>query len=247
MKIKDLVKYSLDEYAERGPINIVICGDSVSHGCLTHDIDYDTVYHNRLRLMINKTWQNIPVNVINTAVGGRCASHALNNFERDVLTHNPDLVIICFGLNDVNDTIDNWYKNLGGLFDKCKEHNIDCVYMTPNTLNTYVAEDTLPVHFEYARLTADMQNGGKMDEYMEAARQMAQSRSIPVCDCYAKWKQLAADGVDVTQLLCNRINHPTREMHLLFAESLFETIFGSKYTATGSVAESGMYRDAKTN
>ena len=48
--------------------------------------------------------------------------------------------------------------------------------------------------------------------------------NIPVCDCYAKWKELAKTQ-DTTMLLANRINHPTKEMHELFAQSLFEMIF----------------------
>ena len=37
--------------------------------------------------------------------------------------------------------------------------------------------------------------------------------------------KLRAAGVDTTALLSNHINHPTREMHDLFAISLLETIF----------------------
>ena len=33
---------------------------------------------------------------------------------------------------------------------------------------------------------------------------------------------------DITELLANRINHPTKEMHQLFADSLFEIIFPEK-------------------
>ena len=32
-------------------------------------------------------------------------------------------------------------------------------------------------------------------------------------------------GVNVTELLANKINHPTREFHYLFAISLLETMF----------------------
>ena len=243
-KIRELVKYDGKQYAERGPVNVVICGDSVSHGALNAEMDYDTVYHNRLRLMINKKWQTMPVNIINTALGGKCSDYARDNFERDVLPHNPDLVIICFGLNDINTTMDKWHANLGGLFDKCLAHGFECVYMTPNMLNTYLHENTAVQHRSYAQKTADKQNGGKMDEYMDAARKMAAERGIPVCDCYAKWKAMAAEGKDTTVMLSNYINHPTREMHALFAESLFETIFGYPYTADSVQAESGMYKDS---
>ena len=245
-KIRELVKYDIQKYSERGPVNVVICGDSVSHGALADgEMDYDTVYHNRLRLMINKTWQSMPVNIINTAVGGKRSNQALDHFERDVLPHKPDLVIICFGLNDVNNTMEAWHENLGGLFDKCMENGFDCVYMTPNMLNTYRHEKTAEMHWNYAQKTADMQNSGRMDEYMDAARKMAAERGIPVCDCYAEWKRMAAEGCDTTAMLCNYINHPNREMHILFAEMLFKTIFGFPYSsAGGSDAESGMYQES---
>lgn len=241
-KIRELVKGSIAQYAELGPINIVICGDSISHGGLNGEIDYDTVYHNRLRLMINKRWQNVPVNVINTAVGGRCADHALRNFESRVTPHNPDLVIICFGLNDVNMPIPNWRANLGGLFDKCREHGFECVFMTPNMLNTYVPEGTPKQYWDYAHTTADKQNNGTMDRCMEEARKVAAEKGVEVCDCYAAWKKLEAEGVDTTLLLANLINHPSREMHKLFADMLFETIFGEPYVAKSTIADNDMYQ-----
>ena len=79
---------------------------------------------------------------------------------------------------------------------------------------------------------------------MDAARQMAAERGIPVCDCYAEWKRMAAEGVDTTALLCNHINHPSREMHKLFAEMLFETIFGFPYSDRAQKAEEGMYQNS---
>ena len=47
---------------------------------------------------------------------------------------------------------------------------------------------------------------------------------VKVCDCYKLWKKLS-ETQDITYLLANRINHPTKEMHELFAQSLYETIF----------------------
>ena len=63
-----------------------------------------------------------------------------------------------------------------------------------------------------------------MDVYMEKAREVCARNEIPVCDCYAKWKQLEAWGADVTRLLANGINHPTENLHWLFAVSLLEMI-----------------------
>jgi hypothetical protein len=88
-----------------------------------------------------------------------------------------------------------------------------------------VAEDTKAKYKEYAAETAEYQNSGRMDTYMHAATELAQSMGVPVCDCYSKWKELARTQ-DTTQLLINRINHPCPEMHKLFADSLYEMIVG---------------------
>ena len=49
--------------------------------------------------------------------------------------------------------------------------------------------------------------------------------NIPVCDCYAIWKKLYESGVSTTELLSNKINHPSREMNKLFAVELVRTMF----------------------
>ena len=114
--------------------------------------------------------------------------------------------------------------------------------MTPNMLNTYVADDTSPVHLNYAKKTAAYQNEGRFDMYIAKAIEVANKEGIPVCDCYAKWKELSLTQ-DTTMLLANRINHPIKEMHELFAQSLFEMIFDEP---TGEHAEeSTMYRAEK--
>ena len=76
----------------------------------------------------------------------------------------------------------------------------------------------------YAESTARMQCEGRMDVYMQEAVKLAKSMGIKVCDCYSKWKELSQTQ-DTTQLLANYINHPIREMHELFAQMLFDTIF----------------------
>lgn len=227
MNIKEKLMLGERGLFEHGPINIVIFGDSVSHGAVNGYIDYENVYWNRLKKKLNGMRDYIPVNMINASIAGTTAKGALPRLSRDVLKHEPDLVIVCFGLNDVNGTLDDYLSPLQSIFAQCKAAGIDVVFMTPNMLNTSVAPDTPKEHYEYAFHTADMQNGGRMDEYMTAAVRLAEEEGIAVCDCYAKWKKLS-ESEDVTMLLANRINHPMPEMHELFAESLYELLIGEK-------------------
>lgn len=244
---KGLREGTLEYHMGHGPINIVISGDSVSHGCLNYlSNHFDTVYHARLRMMLNTAYPDIPVNIINNGVGGMCADYAVANFYRDIAAHHPDLVIVCFGLNDVNGPLDSFLGNLGELFDLINSIGSDCIYMTPNMMNTSLVDDALYPHDgerNYAKITMEYQLGGRMDEYIGAAKALAEEKGVTVCDCYARWKALHDSGVDVTMLLANYINHPTREMHALFAESLYETIFGEPYTGPKVLdVNDGMYK-----
>lgn len=245
MKITEKIKMDKDGLVKNGAINIVVFGDSVSHGCVGfgEPNDYESVYHNRLRKKILAVRDYVPVNVINSAIGSDNATAALERLESQVITHRPDLVIVCFGLNDVNHPKELYASSLRTIFTRSIECGAEVIYLTPNMLNTYVADDTREGVVEYAHKTAAMQNDGTMDALIEAGRQVARECGATVCDCYAEWKKLAKTQ-DVTMLLVNRINHPTREMHELFATKLFETIFKD----CGEVKDLGdlsMYKENK--
>lgn len=242
MNIREKIMLDRAGLEQHGAVTIVAFGDSVTHGAVANgEINYETVYYNRLRQMINARRNYMPVNVINSAIGGTTAAASLARMDRQVFDHHPDLVIVCFGLNDVNGSLETYLNALRTIFARCKEEEVEAIFLTPNMLNTYVAEDTAKVHWEYAHKTAEMQNSGRMDQYMSEACALAREMEIPVCDCYSKWKALAAAGKDTTMLLANRINHPTKEMHALFAESLYETIFGEAAPAC-TENESTMFR-----
>ena len=223
MKIREKLLLESDGLAEHGPINIVIFGDSISHGAFNDYIDYDKVYWNLLRKKLNAFREYVPVNMINASIGGTNATRALGRFEKQVLIHEPDLIIVCFGLNDVNHHFADYMASLRSIFEMSIEAGRELIFMTPNMLNTYVAEDTPKQHLEYAKVTAERQNSGRMDKFIYSAIELAQSMGITVCDCYSKWKELSKTQ-DTTMLLDNRINHPIPEMHELFAQSLYETI-----------------------
>ena len=206
-----------------GPINIVLFGDSISHGAINGYFDYENVYWNRLKKKLNKIHDYMPINMINSAVEGSTATQALCRLDNWVLNHNPDLIIVCFGLNDINGPLEDYLNSLKTIFNRCTDAGFDVIFMTPNMMNTYVAPDTPKEFYDYAFITADMQNGGKMDEYISAAVNLAKAEGITVCDCYSKWKELSKTQ-DTTMLLANRINHPIPDMHELFAESLYDII-----------------------
>ena len=234
MRIKDKINLDKNGLLIHGPIPIVALGDSVTHGAFEPNcIDYNSVYHNLLAKKINDVNNYVPVNVINAGIGGTTATLGVSRLDSQVLAHNPDLVIVCFGLNDVNNPLNEYLTSLKIIFEKCNNYGVETVFLTPNMLNTYVANDTAKQHLTYAKITADMQNEGKMDNYIYSAIDLAKSMGVKVADVYSKWKELSKT-TDTTMLLANRINHPNREMHELFANEIFNCIFDGEINSTNT-------------
>ena len=244
MDIKEKILLDIHGLKKYGPINIVVFGDSVSHGAVNGYFDYENVYWNLLKQKLHNFRDFMPINMLNASICGTTASSSLDRMENQVFAHNPDLIVVCFGLNDVNGTLENYLKALTEIFDRCIHNECQTIFLTPNMLNTYVADDTPKEYIDYARKTAEIQNSGRMDSFIYAAINLAESKGITVCDCYSKWKELSKTE-DTTLLLANRINHPTSEMHKLFADELYTIIMGNNQIKSKS--DSAMFIDAEKN
>lgn len=225
MKIKEKLNLDIEGIIEHGAINIVAFGDSVTHGAI-EGYDYENVYWNLLRKKLNAVRDIVPVNVINSGIAGITSRRSLSRIQRDVISHHPDLVIVCFGLNDSN--LESYINSMTTIFKECLDAGAEVIYLTPNMLNTYVDPETASAHMDYAKVTAARQMDGSMDNQIYSAIEVAKEMGVKVCDCYSEWKKLYESGVDTTQLLINKINHPTAEMHKLFADMLFDVIMNDE-------------------
>lgn len=119
MKVREKLYLDYEGLIEHGPINIVAFGDSVTHGAVAADeVNYETVYWNRLKRKLNEVRNYVPVNMINAGIGGITAKGSLERMERQVFSHLPDLVIVCFGLNDVNGSLEEYLSSLQCILKK---------------------------------------------------------------------------------------------------------------------------------
>lgn len=219
-------------------VTLAFLGDSVTQGCfeiykigngIETVFDKKSSYEMGVFNILATLYPNVPVNIINAGISGDNAPHGLERVEKDVLRHSPDLTVVCFGLNDCSgglEGVGRYADALRGIFTKVQASGSELILMTPNMMNTKVSPHmTDPVFVELAEVIARRQNEGVLDAYVEAAKKVACEMNVPVCDCYAIWKRLYECGVDTTELLANKVNHPTREMNKLFAYELVRTMF----------------------
>ena len=223
--------------AENPRPTIAFLGDSVTEGCFElipresggfdNVFDFESVYHKKVTKILGILFPNASLNVVNAGVAGTNASSGLARIDSDVISKKPDLTVVCFGLNDSgkeDEGILEYVDALRGIFTRLRKVGSEIIFMTPCMMAQNVSETIHPSFLALAQKISDRQNRGVLDRYMEAARALCNEENIPVCDVYAKWKRMSELGVNVTELLANKLNHPTRDMHDLFAFSLIETM-----------------------
>ena len=213
---------------------IAFFGDSVTQGCFElyrmKDRngtvgDLESVYSRRVEKILHMLYPKCNVNIVNAGISGDNAPGGYARIERDVLCHDPDLTVVCFGLNDSVrgfSHIGEYTEALGNIFEALKSAGGEVIFMTPNMMCDRENPLNPDAFKETAEKHMNIQNTGRLDAYVEAGRKTAEAHGVRICDVYAKWKAMSENGVDVTALLSNYINHPTREMHWLFAYSLVE-------------------------
>ncbi len=223
------------DHMHRDPVTIAVLGDSVTQGCFECWYDEqkgfygptqpEECYASKLQRILHLFCPNAQLNIINAGVGGDSAAGGLTRFDRDVARFSPDLVVIAFALNDSAagpEGISAYKEALKELIRKTKALGAECILLTPNAMNDYVSP-----YLKEAKLreAAELFMDSCLDDYVNAAREAAAEENVPLCDVYAKWQTLRNAGVDTTELLANRLNHPVRPMHWVPAWMLAETIF----------------------
>ena len=71
-----------------------------------------------------------------------------------------------------------------------------------------------------------VQNDGILELYVNVIKKVAKTKGVKVCDVYSKWKKMIDSGVNTTELLANKLNHPIREINYLTAIMLLDCILG---------------------
>lgn len=238
MKIIDVIREKqADWYGKRQPV-IAFLGDSITHGCfdlflkngkVETYVESEKAYHEKVKEIFRILYPDVPVITINAGISGDNAANGKTRLKRDVLSFNPDLVVVCYGANDsMNgaDGLSNYVESLEKIFTDIRQSGAEVIFMTPS-----LRTDKLEVRFSeeifnnIANEVADNENAGYLSMYADGARKLCGSYDVPVCDCHGIWQKLKDNDVNINVLLSNRINHPTEKMHWLFAYELVRTMF----------------------
>ena len=215
------------------PVIYVALGDSVTQGFQEHNpsgslIYHEDVYHAKFRRLVHAHFPGTVLSVINAGVGGDTAQGGLERLQRDVLAFDPDLVTICFGLNDSGtgrEGLEIYADSLRRMGEEIKaQTNADLVYITPNMMLTAVNPKIHENQRELVGPVLERSLAGVLDLYVETMRAVARELDAALVDPYKVWREWEQEGRDINLLLANGINHPGEEGHELVARLLFEML-----------------------
>jgi len=213
------------------PVVIVALGDSVTHGLMQIDeLDQEGVYHHQLWKKLIKRYPGCVFSVINAGVGGDSAPGGLARLERDVLRHQPDLVLVAYALNDSGGgeaNLPNFSHALSEIIGRTRrDTKADAILLTPNFMCTRDNPMVADAHRKgnYGPIFAERQNSGGLAVYAQAVREVGARLHVPIADVYAEWQNLASKGVDTTAMLSNGLNHPDVPGHKIAADAVMRII-----------------------
>ena len=235
--IEKLNAKSKDLYGAKA-VTAAFLGDSVTQGCfecyfddkgVQTVFDVKSAYPTRVKEILNILYPSVQINVINAGISGDNAVNGNGRFERDISPYKPDLVVVSFGLNDAcrgKDKVKDYTAALESIFGKAKKLGAECIFVFQNIMNTQVSPHLKEEREQdLAKFFAEVQNGGTIEVYYNAAKETAKKCGVKFCDVYSAWKKMEIGGVDTTDLLANHYNHPIREFHYYTAMKIVETMF----------------------
>lgn len=196
------------ELAQRWPgnrtINLVFHGHSVPAGYQkTPDVKPFEAYPHLFTVALKKEFPNAVVNTIVTAIGGEDCVAGAARFDRDVLSHKPDLIFIDYALNDRRDPLPKVEEAWESMIASAESHHIPLILITPT-----------------GDSAADMNNPeDPLRQRADLIRQLAARHHLPLADVSAAWLSRIAAGTPQGELL-SQPNHPNLAGNQLAADAI---------------------------
>jgi lysophospholipase L1-like esterase len=203
----DRLPRTLAKLKAREPITLVVSGDSISEGYnaskFTKTPPFQPAFPELTAMQLERSYGS-KVTLHNLAVGGWSSSQGAADLDR-VLKLRPDLVVIAYGMNDVNGRNPEAFKAvIQGMVDRIKRE-------TPEAEIVLIA--TMTGNPDWFATPAEM-----FPAYRDALRSL-EGPGVVLADLTAVWQRLLRRKRHL-DLTGNGVNHPDDYGHRVYAQTL---------------------------
>ncbi len=148
--------------------------------------------------------------MINAGISGHSTVDARARLQKAVLAHQPTLVTVMFGLNDmIRVPIVDFQANLTSIIQQCRDIGAEVLLCTPNGVMETSAR---PIT--------------RLRECIAAMKAVGEQTQTPVCDIHAAYEAVRAEDPLAFRLFCSDEIHPNMDGHKLNAETICKSITG---------------------
>ena len=174
---------------------------------------------------------------MDAGIGGNTTRDARKRFERDVLRHQPKVIVMQFGIND--SAVDVWrnppateprvplaeyLENVRAMVSDAKLQKATVILMTTNPIRWTPKLKDMYGKPPYDAEKEDGFDSAQLAAFNEALRKLAAELSLPLVDVRAAYPEFAAKhGTTIDGLLLDGM-HPNDLGHQLVSELLFPAI-----------------------
>ncbi|HEY5656423.1 MAG TPA: GDSL-type esterase/lipase family protein [Myxococcota bacterium] len=230
------------------PLRIVALGDSTTEA--GWEGNANSVYAERLASALAA--RGVANEVINAGISDTTSRQAVARLDRDVRRHEPDYVIVQFGINDSwidahegrtapRLTLEEYADSLHTIIRTLRADGATVILMTPNPMRwseLYGGELRDPaLGFDFG----DPRGMNRLlDAYAERAREVARAEDVILVDVAERFEAYGrAPGRSVDDLLIENDGiHPNDAGHALIAEWLLEAILADRGGASAGAPRS---------
>lgn len=201
------LKNSLNLLRQGMTITIVCWGDSVTAGGSASSPEKTFV--RQLAARLTENYPKAGPEVINAGIGGSNTDSRRAGFEKEVLSVNPDLIIVEF-VNDAGFPPEKIKANWDEFISRARRKNpkVEFILLTPH----YIMSEWM----------------GSFDKSIRAMRDAASRNRVALGDTANIWENLRKLGIPYMTLEANGINHPNDLGHDFFTETLMKLLVAER-------------------
>lgn len=169
-----------EKFKRKEPVKIVCYGDSMTWGYNDGNVqsvnNYPSVLQNKLRYIYGYD----QITVLNKGVSGCTSSYGLAEFEPQIVSENPDMVVIMWGLNDaLYINTDKFVSNLKNMVEIAIDNGIEVLLSTQ-----------IPIISRELGLMYGLEN----KNFANAIEYVAKDKNVGFVDVYSEMNELFKNG-----------------------------------------------------